>query len=78
MSILVISTSLNANSRSALMARVAYEHLERVGAPVQWLDLRENPLPLCDAGAAYGAENVAAISEQILAAKGVILSLIHI
>lgn len=75
MSILVISTSLNPNSRSALMARSAFEHLQQQdGVESRWLDLRETPLPFCDASSAYGAENVDVFASAIREAAGVILA----
>lgn len=74
MSILVISTSLSPNSRSALMARRAYEHLQQNQVKSQWLDLRETPLPFCDAATAYGAEGLDALATKIRSAKGVLLA----
>lgn len=74
MSILVISTSLNPNSRSALMAGSVYAHLQSKQVESQWLDLREMPLPFCDAATAYGAENLDVIASRIREAKGVLLA----
>ncbi|MBN4060890.1 NAD(P)H-dependent oxidoreductase [bacterium AH-315-I18] len=74
MSILVISTSLNPSSKSRLMARQALADLQAQGIETNWLDLQDNPLPLCDGGAAYGDPSLAAIKQQIINATGVIFA----
>ena len=50
MNVLVISCSLNARSRSHLMARDAEVALHALGAQTMMVDLRRTPLPLCDGG----------------------------
>lgn len=56
------------------MARAALNDLERSEAPTEWIDLAETPLPFCDGGSAYGDENVVALSQQISAAKGILIA----
>lgn len=55
MKIAIVSSSLNPGSRSRLMAREAETRLSaRKMVEVDFIDLREVELPLCDGGAAYG------------------------
>ncbi len=74
MSLLVLSSSLNPKSRSRLLARRAWAHLQEKQVPGAFLDLQELPLPFCDGGAAYGHANVKAASELIGGAKGIIVA----
>ncbi len=70
---LVISTSLNPESNSRILARLAHHSLdERVGA--EWLDLRDFELPLCDGDAAYAHVNVAAVKKKIEAANCILVA----
>ena len=55
--ILVFSCSLNAESRSAALARAAAERFTELGESVEFVDLREHPLPFCDGVTAYGDPN---------------------
>lgn len=73
MEILVLSTSLNPGSRSAILARYAFDQLQERGESIAWVDLRELPLPLCDGGAAYGDANVATLAEKIKTADLVLV-----
>ena len=50
MHVLVISCSLNPQSRSHLMARAAGDALRQLGAEVEMMDLRQMQLPFCDGG----------------------------
>ena len=54
MSLLIVSASLNSDSNSRLLAREAERVLRADGVAVEFLDLRELPLPLCDGEKAYG------------------------
>ena len=74
MKYLVISCSLNPNSRSRELARIVQGQLEDLGHPVEFLDLQNLPLPLCDGGSAYGDPNVAKVRDSIDAARGIILA----
>jgi FMN reductase len=74
MSYLVISTSLNPNSRSRIMAQEAIRQLSAQGVETEWLDLTETTLPLCDAGACYADPNVQKASSMIENAEGIIVA----
>lgn len=65
MSILVISTSLNPESRSATLASEACRLLAEKKQEHELVDLRKHELPLCDGKAAYGHPNVALLKSKI-------------
>ncbi len=69
---LVISTSLNKNSRSRLLAKYA---LTKFTNPVNYLDLQDFDLPLCDGESCYNHNNVLKIKPIIEEAKFIIISL---
>jgi NAD(P)H-dependent FMN reductase len=71
--VLVISTSLNPESNSRIMAQKAFEVLSKNGS-AEFVDLREHPLPICDGDAAYGHENVAKLTKKIKAAQAILLA----
>ena len=56
--VLILSTSLSEESRSAILAAEAFRCLDDAGHPVSLLDLRGLPLPICDGGKAYSAPEV--------------------
>ncbi len=72
--LLVITTSLNPNSRSATMAATAKDHLLTTGRSVDWLDLRQTPLPACDASTCYGNAAVIDAAARIERAAGIIIA----
>lgn len=74
MKYLVISCSLNPESRSRELARIVHEQLEALGHPATFLDLQDTPLPLCDGASAYGDPNVARLRDAIDAARGIVLA----
>jgi len=71
---LVISCSLNPESRSRILAQIAHQHLEKKPGGSEFIDLQSFPLPMCDGGAAYGDANVRALSPKIERARGIILT----
>ncbi len=71
---LIISCSLNPDSRSARLARLAYETLSQTAADTRLVDLRETPLPMCDGGAAYKHQSVAPLSAAISDADPILLA----
>jgi FMN reductase len=73
MSYLVFSCSLNPDSNSRILVRAAYEELDRLEVPVEFVDLRELSLPMCDGGACYEHPQAVEMAGKILAAKGVLL-----
>ena len=72
--ILVISTSLNKDSRSRVLARAAEESLRGKGVSVRWLDLQESQLPLCDGDAAYDDPAVAGVEVAIEQAAAILIA----
>ena len=48
MKFLVISSSLNPESRSRILAQEALDAFREIGAEVDWLDLQEVDQPFCD------------------------------
>lgn len=72
--ILVLSTSLNPESNSRLLAREAVRVLQADGIDAELLDLRETPLPLCDGGAAYEHPALAAIVTRLRSADAILVA----
>ena len=59
MSVLIVSTGLDANPKSLLLAREAERVLRTDGAPATLLDLRELTLPLCGSPESFNHVNTA-------------------
>jgi NAD(P)H-dependent FMN reductase len=72
--VLVVSSSLRADSNSRVLAREAERVLKQDGHAVEFLDLREHPLPLCDGGPSYGHPNVAHIGALLEKASAVVVA----
>lgn len=72
--LLIISSSLNSDSNSRLLAAEAQRVVEREGQPSSLLDLRDFPLPLCDGGPSYGHPNVARVAELLAKADSVLVA----
>lgn len=72
--ILIVSSSLNSDSNSRVLAHEALRVLHADGHEAEILDLREFPLPLCDGGSAYSHPNVAKVSQRLSSAAGVIIA----
>jgi len=72
--ILIVSSSLNADSNSRLLALEAQRVFAAEGQPVTLLDLRDHPLPLCDGGPSYGHPNVARVGELLRAADAIVVA----
>ena len=75
MKVLIISCSLNPGSRSAALCHAAYHDMVELGHDVTLTDLRELPLPLCDAGSCYSDPNAVEIKRQIAAADAILLGI---
>ena len=71
---LIVSCSLNPNSRSAVLAERLAEDLRERGEAVQYVDLRTTPLPFCDAGECYGDPHVQSLQQSIKDATTVSLA----
>ncbi|MEM9913542.1 MAG: NAD(P)H-dependent oxidoreductase [Planctomycetota bacterium] len=75
MRIAVICCSLNPESRSTGMAESLREPLARTGAEIDWIDLRDHDLPLCDGATVYGQPKVRAMVDRLQAADAAIFAL---
>jgi FMN reductase len=71
---LVISCSLRPDSRSRVLARLAYSHLRTMGDEVTYLDLAGYALPLCDDHDCYDHEHTRRVRAEIATATGVVLA----
>ncbi|MCC6548249.1 NAD(P)H-dependent oxidoreductase [Candidatus Sumerlaeota bacterium] len=74
MSFLVISTSLNRNSCSRIMARAARDRITGLGRDCGYIDLQDTPLPFCDVAGCYSDPNVRDVKRRIAAARGIIMA----
>ena len=72
--ILVLSCSLNPNSRSRILARIVHQHLATRPGGAAFVDLQDYNLPLSDAGSCYGHPHVAELSPVIRQAKAIIVA----
>jgi len=66
---LIISTSLNSNSKSRILAKAVSKHLD-----AEFIDLQDYNLPICDGDSCYGNKQVQELRSKIEQAKGVILA----
>lgn len=73
MSYLVISTSLNPDSKSYLLAQEAHRQLS-LEHKVDWLDLRKVRLPQCDGAAAYNRSSVKRVRDKIAKATCILVA----
>ncbi|QDS95739.1 NAD(P)H-dependent FMN reductase [Roseimaritima multifibrata] len=72
--ILVVSASLNPNSRSRLLAQAACERLEKSDRPYELLDLEKDPLPFCDGASAYAHPTSIRATELVTNASAILLA----
>jgi FMN reductase len=70
---LIISTSLNPQSRSRILAKTACEKLQGKGN-VSYLDLAEHNLPMCDGSSVYEVESVKKVAALVENAEAIILA----
>ena len=71
---LVISSSLNPKSRSRLLALIAFKTLKNMDVSVDWLDLADHSIPLCDGDSTYNNSKVKELREKIQNAKGILFA----
>ena len=75
MKIAVISSSLNPESRSRRLARSVFTaYRSQEGLEVDFIDLRELDLPLCDGGVAYGHAATVDVSQRLEAADAYVIA----
>ncbi len=73
-SILVLSTSLNANSKSRTLAKSFQSQLEAAGAVVDWLDLQEHELPFCGVEDSWDQPEIRALRARVDACDGILVA----
>jgi len=73
MNILLISGSMNPDSRSRILVRAAEKALQGMGVETRIIDLKDYPLPLCDGGAAYKDPRVDELSTLIREADAILV-----
>ncbi len=73
--IIVISTSRHPDSKSRILAKIAYQELQKKNQEVQFLDLQELSLPICDGKDAYNHTDAIKATELIKKATAIILAL---
>ena len=71
---LILSTSLRPGSRSKVLALESQKRLEAAGVEVEFVDLCDHPLPLCDGGACYGDPAVAEFKQKLIDADGYLIA----
>ena len=74
MAYLVISCSLNPQSRSRVLARAAAARIEASGDGVDFVDLRKHSLPPCDGGITALDANAQVLARRIADSDGVIVA----
>ena len=70
----VISTSLNPDSRSRIMAAVAAESIRNQSHDCQWVDLQSTLLPNCDAQECYNDPQVHRVAQLITDSHGILIA----
>jgi len=71
---LIISTSLNPNSRSRILANAANAAMKSDGHECELMDLAELKLPLCDAGSCFADPNAQKLSSAISSASSILVA----
>jgi FMN reductase len=74
MAYLVISCSLNPESRSRKLAKDAQNRLESLNEKTVWLDLAEHDLPLCDGDSVYERSIVGEMGKLVKGADGILMA----
>ncbi len=72
--VLLFSCSLNPDSRSRVLAEAVRARFADLGEPVEFVDLRETPLPLCDGASSHGDPNARRLSELGAGADAIVLA----
>src|SRR5579864_5702115 len=75
MNIVLISGSLNPDSRSQRLVQAAEKALQALGVEARFIDLKDYPLPLCDGGAAYEDPRVGELSAIIKNADAILVGI---
>ena len=70
----VLSCSLRKDSRSAIMAKYAFERLQQSNYDTSYHNLSNYDLPICDAGDCYSHPKVLELSQEIKSTDGIIFA----
>ena len=70
---LVISTSLNPESNSRIMAKEVFDELAKKDK-VKFIDLKDYPLPICDGDSCYADKNVQELASMIGNARCILMA----
>ncbi len=71
---LILSCSLNPESRSRILAGMVHEHLAGRPGGAEYVDLQDYNLPLSDAGDCYRHPEVLELTPKVREAKGIIIA----
>ncbi len=71
---LMISCSLNPESRSRLLARAGFEVLRSTQEDCDYIDLADISLPMCDGAGAYSDSQVGELTEIVSQAEGILIA----
>jgi len=71
---LIISTSLNPNSRSRVLANAAVTAMQQNQQECELLDLADLDLPFCDGDQCYGQPDVQKLTAAISAAHSIVIA----
>jgi FMN reductase len=74
MAYLVLSCSLNSESRSRKLAKDAQNRLESLNEKTVWLDLAERDLPMCDGDSVYEQSIVGEMGKLVKEADGILMA----
>ena len=72
--LLVLSCSLNPNSRSRILAKRANEQLLAAGQKTRFVNLADYQLPLCNASDCYTSDSVIQLQTWIQEAHGILIA----
>ena len=75
MSLLIVSCSLNPNSKSRELARLLRSHYVHEEYPCEFVDLADYALPLCDGSSTHEHPQVKLLLEKTHKAEGIIMAL---
>src|SRR5579863_7255928 len=73
MKLLLLSSSLNEDSKSRAMLRVAEAKLQALGAEIDFMDLQVHPLPLAGSDASWNDPEADKLAGRIEAADGILI-----
>ena len=72
--VLIVSSSLNPDSRSHRLASAAGDTAREMGIAHELVDLRDWDLPICDGEECYNHPSIAPMTEKVAAAKALLIA----